>query len=128
VRAVEIFSGVGGCEGVVPLEPQVGREVHVICGLRLRPVIQEPYVLPVRRRPAMRCDHPFAVDVRRTRIGPLGFSWSIRERGTIKERSHEWYGTFEEARVALQSALARHVTRWKAAQLPALGPILLLRP
>jgi hypothetical protein len=64
----------------------------------------------------MRCDHPFAVDVRPTRIGPLGFIWSIRERGTVKERSHECYATFEEARVALQSALAGHVTRWKATQ------------
>jgi hypothetical protein len=64
----------------------------------------------------MKCDHPFAVDVRRARIGSLGFAWSIRERGAIKERSHRYYATFEEARVALQSALAGHVTRWKAAQ------------
>lgn len=76
----------------------------------------------------MRCDHPFAVDVRRTRIGPLGFSWSIKERGAIKERSHRHYRTFEEARVALQSALAGHVTKWKATKTQAPSPILLLRP
>jgi hypothetical protein len=76
----------------------------------------------------MRSDQPFAVDVRRTRIEPLGFSWSIKERGTIKARSHRYYATFGEARVALQSALAKHVTKWKAAQVPAPDPILLLRP
>jgi len=64
----------------------------------------------------MRCDHPFAVDVRRTHAVPLGFIWSIKERGTLMQKSEKYYSTFEEARIALQFALAKQIITWRATQ------------
>lgn len=64
----------------------------------------------------MRSVHPFVVDVRRARFGSAGFTWSIKERGDVKLRSHDFHVTFEEARIALQVALTRCIAEWKATQ------------
>lgn len=48
--------------------------------------------------------HPFAVDVRRCRTNG-SFSWSIRKRGKVCDRSQFPYNDFEEARLAMVAAL-----------------------
>ncbi len=56
--------------------------------------------------------HPFAVDVRRSRING-SFSWSIRKGGKVCDRSLSPYNDFEEARLAMVAALGVLVAAWE---------------
>lgn len=60
--------------------------------------------------------HPFNVDVRRCRFQRETFIWSISEPHGIRHRSPRAYATFEEARLAMQQALHRHIADWQATQ------------